>query len=112
MKQAIIDLAAAVKELAAAIKEGKEENSPTPPIRRKPKKPTTTTRAREKFLKPSVEEVAAYIREKGYTFDADAFWNYYESKGWLIGRNAMRSWKSACTTRRLKKVENILAEEC
>ena len=46
MKQAIIDLAAAVKELAAAIKEGKEENSPTPPIRRKPKKPTTTTRAR------------------------------------------------------------------
>ena len=50
MKQAIINLAAAVKELAAAIKEGKEENSPTPPIRRKPKKPTTTTtraRARE-----------------------------------------------------------------
>ena len=32
MKQAIIDLAAAVKELAAAIKEGKEGNSPTPPI--------------------------------------------------------------------------------
>ena len=55
MKQAIIDLAAAVKELAAAIKEGKEENSPTPPIRRKPKKPTTTTRAREKFLKPTVK---------------------------------------------------------
>ena len=104
MKQAIIDLAAAVKELAAAIKEGKEENSPTPPIRRKPKKPTTTTtRAREKFLKPTVEEVAAYIREKGYTFDADAFWNYYESKGWLIGRNAMRSWKSACATWQLRE---------
>ena len=60
MKQAIIDLAAAVKELAAAIKEGKEENSPTPPIRRKPKKPTTTTtRAREKFLKPTVDRGAA-----------------------------------------------------
>ena len=73
MKQAIIDLTDAVKELVAAIKEGKEENSPTPPIRRKPKKPTTTTtRAREKFLKPTVEEVAAYIREKGFPMECIA----------------------------------------
>ena len=53
MKQAIIELTAAVRELAAAIKEGKEENSPTPPIRRNPKKQTktTTTRARARFVK-------------------------------------------------------------
>ena len=52
MKQAIIELTAAVRELAAAIKEGKEENPPTPPIRRKTKKQTTTkTRARARFLK-------------------------------------------------------------
>ena len=36
MKQAIIKLTAAVRELAAAIKEGKEENSPTPPYKKKP----------------------------------------------------------------------------
>ena len=99
MKQAIIELTAAVRELAAAIKEGKEEKSPTPPIRRKPKKPTTTTtRAREKFVKPTVDEVAAYVREKDYTFDPVAFWNYYESNGWKVGRNTMKSWTSACVT--------------
>ena len=99
MKQAIIELTAAVRELAAAIKEGKEENPPTPPIRRNPKKPTTTTtRAREKFVKPTVDEVAAHIREKGYTFDPLSFWNYYESNGWKVGRNTMKSWTSACVT--------------
>ena len=100
MKQAIIELTAAVRELAAAIKEGKEEKSPTPPIRRKPKKPTTktTTRARENFVKPTVDEVAAHVCEKGYTFDPVAFWNYYESNGWKVGRNTMKSWTSACVT--------------
>ena len=49
-------------------------------------------------MKPTLDEVAAHIREKGYTFDAERFWNYYESKGWVIGRNKMKSWKSACVT--------------
>ena len=42
--------------------------------------------------------MAAYIREKGYTFDAEAFWNYYESKGWIVGRTPMKKWRSACVT--------------
>ena len=55
------------------LKEGKEEHSPQTPYKEKSKKPTTTkttTRAREEFVKPTVDEVAAHIREKGYTFDA------------------------------------------
>ena len=100
MKQAIIELTAAVRELAAAIKEGKEEHSPQTPYKEKSKKQTTktTTRARERFVKPTVDEVAAYVRQKGYNIDAERFWNYYESKGWVIGRNKMKSWKSACVT--------------
>ena len=115
MKQAIIELTAAVRELAAAIKEGKEENSPTPPIRRKPKKPTTktTTRARENFVKPTVDEVAAHVCEKGYTFDPVAFWNYYESNGWKVGRNTMKSWTSACVTwqRKEGKAQTAASED-
>ena len=80
MKEAIIELTAAVRELAAAIKEGKEEHSPQTPYKEKSKKPTTktttrkkpttktTTRARERFVKPTVDEVAAHVRAKGYTF--------------------------------------------
>ena len=101
MKQAIIELTAAVRELAAAIKEGKEEKSPTPPYKKKPQETNNNnkkTRAREKFVKPTVEEIKEYVRQKGYNIDAERFWNYYESKGWVIGRNTMKSWKSACVT--------------
>ena len=111
MKQAIIELTAAVRELAAAIKEGKEENPPTPPIRRKTKKPTTTTtRARASFVKPTVVEVAAYVREKGYAFDAEEFWNHYESNGWRVGRSPMKSWRSACVTWQKKREREAKAE--
>ena len=59
---------------------------------------TPRTHAREGFKKPTVEEVAAHIREMGYVFDAETFWNYYEAKGWRVGRHVMRSWQSACVT--------------
>ncbi len=55
-------------------------------------------RTRAKFEKPTIEEVAAHIREKGYTFDAEEFWNFYESKGWRVGSHVMKSWTSACVT--------------
>ena len=45
-----------------------------------------------------MEEVAAHIRENGYVFDAEEFWNYYEATGWRIGHHVMRSWQSACVT--------------
>ena len=98
-----MELARAINRLADAVqgaKEGKEEHSPQTPYKEKSKKQITktTTRARERFVKPTVEEVAAHIREKGYNIDAERFWNYYESKGWMIGNHTMRSWKSACVT--------------
>ena len=48
-------------------------------------------------------EVAAYIREKGYTFSAEHFWHYNDNKGWRIGRNVMKSWRSACETWQAKE---------
>lgn len=51
-----------------------------------------------RFTPPTVEEVRAYCTEKGYTFDPEAFVAFYESKGWKVGRNPMRSWQAACTT--------------
>lgn len=52
----------------------------------------------KRFVKPTIEEIQAYIQEKGYTFDAEAFFAYYESNGWKVGRNQMKNWKMACTT--------------
>ena len=50
---------------------------------------------RKNFVKPTVEEIAAFCKEKKYTVNAQQFFNYYESNGWKIGRNAMKSWQAA-----------------
>ena len=50
------------------------------------------------YMHPTVEEVQEYITEKGYHFSAEDFVAFYESNGWKVGRNPMKSWKAACRT--------------
>ena len=50
---------------------------------------------RKNFVKPTVAEIAAYCKAKNYNINAQQFYNYYESNGWKIGRNAMKSWQAA-----------------
>lgn len=51
-----------------------------------------------RFTPPTLQEVENYIKEKGYSIDAEAFIAFYDSNGWLVGKNKMKSWKSAVTT--------------
>lgn len=55
------------------------------------------------FVKPTVEEVSAYIAERGYTFSAEEFVAFYESNGWKVGKNPMKSWQAACVTWQSKR---------
>lgn len=57
----------------------------------------------ERFRKPSVEEVRAYCEERRNGIDAEAFVAFYESKGWMVGRNPMKDWKSAVITWEAKR---------
>lgn len=50
------------------------------------------------FAKPTLQEVKDHVIEKGYHFDPEAFYSFYESNGWKVGKNPMKSWKDACTT--------------
>lgn len=50
---------------------------------------------RTAFVPPSLDEISAYISEKGYSVDVERFFNFYESKGWMVGKNRMKSWKAA-----------------
>ena len=52
----------------------------------------------KRFIPPSVEEVAAYCRERRNNVDAEAFVAFYESKGWKVGNAPMKNWKSAIVT--------------
>jgi len=53
---------------------------------------------KKNFVPPTVEEVEEYCRQNGKTVDPQAFVDYYESNGWMVGRNKMKSWKSAVGT--------------
>jgi len=48
----------------------------------------------KRFTPPSLDEVKAYILEKQYDIDGEYFINFYESKGWMIGKNKMKDWKA------------------
>lgn len=50
------------------------------------------------FVKPTLEEVKAYCLERNNTVDPEAFISFYESKGWMIGKNRMKDWKAAVRT--------------
>ena len=45
---------------------------------------------------PSIDDVRSFARDEGLSgFNADAFWNFYESKGWRIGGDDIADWRSA-----------------
>lgn len=52
----------------------------------------------KRFVKPTIEEIDAYCRERNNTIDAESFFNFYESKGWLVGKSPMKDWKAAVRT--------------
>jgi hypothetical protein len=58
-------------------------------------KPPTT---RKKFIIPCVEEIAAYCSERGNNVNAEQFFDFYQSKGWKVGKNPMKDWKAAVRT--------------
>lgn len=51
-----------------------------------------------RFVKPTIEDVNAYVLEKGYHIDAESFVNYYDSKGWVVGKSPMKDWHAAVRT--------------
>ena len=51
-----------------------------------------------RFIKPTSQEVFDYMVENEFEFakiESDKFVNFYDSKGWKVGKNAMKKWKSA-----------------
>lgn len=52
----------------------------------------------KRFVKPSVEDIRGYCTERGNGVDAQRFYDFYESKGWVIGKNPMKDWKAAVRT--------------
>ena len=53
---------------------------------------------RKVFSTPTVDDVRAYCLERNNKVDPQSFVDFYESKGWMIGKNKMKDWKAAVRT--------------
>jgi hypothetical protein len=58
------------------------------PIEEKPKR----------FVKPTIEQLEAYMEERGMNNVANRFYDHYESNGWKVGKNSMKDWKASVRT--------------
>ena len=52
----------------------------------------------QKFTPPTLEEVEEYCFERNNGIDAQSFIDFYQSKGWMVGKNKMKDWKAAVRT--------------
>lgn len=47
-----------------------------------------------RFVPPTLDEVKDYITEKGYKVNPEQWLSYYQSNGWMVGRNKMKDWRA------------------
>lgn len=69
---------------------------------------TLKSTPQKRFVKPTLEEVEAYVKEKGYSINPQAFIDHYNSVGWVYGksRHSIKDWKAAVRTWKAKDDES------
>ncbi|MGH1601577.1 phage replisome organizer N-terminal domain-containing protein [Campylobacter majalis] len=50
---------------------------------------------RKRFIKPTLQELEEYKANNALNTDCQNFFNYYESKGWVVGKAPMKDWRAA-----------------
>lgn len=63
------------------------------------------------FVPPTLEEVTAYCKERGKGVDPNKWYDFYQSKGWMIGKNKMKDWKAAVRTWEPKNIPETKDED-
>ena len=58
------------------------------------------------FLKPTIDVIKDYCNERNNNIDAETFFDFYESKGWFIGKNKMKNWEASVRTWEKKEQKN------
>ena len=50
------------------------------------------------FTIPMISEVESYCLERKNNIEAESFINFYDSKGWMVGKNKMKDWRACIRT--------------
>ena len=61
---------------------------------------------KSRFAAPTLTEVQTYCAERNNNINAEQFIDFYESKGWMIGKNHMKDWHAAIRTWERKEQKN------
>ena len=62
----------------------------------------------KKFIPPTFNDVLEYCIQNNLDVDGVKFINFYESKGWMVGKNKMKNWKAAIQTWVKPKQEQVI----
>ena len=104
-KRYISILKGGVKEnLKGGIKENFKDNNTsinnTSIIKEKIKK-------RKNFIVPTIIEIEDYCRLRGNQINAEQFYDFYQSKGWMVGKTKMKDWKAAIRNWERNRKKNL-----
>ena len=58
------------------------------------------------FKKPKLIEVKIYCIERQNNVEFEAFYDFYESKNWMVGKNKMKDWKAAVRNWERRETKN------
>lgn len=65
----------------------------------------------KRFQPPTINDVwleLQRLKVRHPIEQGEKFWNFYESKNWMIGKNKMKNWKAAIRTWNFEKDNLIL----
>ena len=77
------------KEKESRVKDG------TPPVSVPTPASSETAHFGAHFVPPTVEEVAEYVRSRDSCVDPQVWVDYYEARGWMMGKAVMKDWRAA-----------------
>lgn len=60
----------------------------------------------KKFIIPTIDQLQTYMTEIGMNDVSERFFDFYQSKGWMVGKNKMKDWKSAVRTWKTNNLSN------
>ena len=53
------------------------------------------SKSNSKAKPDSIQEIAAYCETRAKHINPEAFWDFYQSKGWKVGNQPMKDWRAA-----------------
>lgn len=64
-------------------------------------------REKPKFIPPTIQEVTQYCKERNNNINPNKFIDFYQAKGWLIGKNKMVDWQASVRTWEQKEEKKL-----